>query len=197
MKSYDNEMAGDDGQPAIGSDDSYARGAARDAGTDDGARTGEGAADVAGQDTQRMLEEQREKYLRLAAEYDNFRRRTAKERQEAGTRGQAELLRHIIDALDDLARFSHVGPSAADASTIVEGVAMVEKKLLKALGAAGLQVVDPVDEQFDPALHEAVATEPAMSSEDDHTVARVFQPGYLFSGQLLRPARVVVKQWNG
>ena len=197
MKSFDNEMAGDDGQPAVGSDDAYARGSGRDAGTDDSARVADGAADVGGQDPQRLLEEQREKYLRLAAEYDNFRRRTAKERQEAGSRGQAELLRHIIDALDDLARFSHVDPASADASTIVQGVNMVEKKMLKALGAAGLQVVDPLDEQFDPALHEAVATEPAMSSEDDHTVARVFQPGYIFSGQLLRPARVVVKQWNG
>jgi molecular chaperone GrpE len=197
MKSFDNEMTGDDGQPAVGSDDSYARGAARDAGSDDGGRSGDGATDVAGQDTQRMLEEQREKYLRLAAEYDNFRRRTAKERQEAGSRAQADLVRHIVDGLDDLARFAHVDPASTDATTVVQGVEMVEKKLLKALGAAGLEVVNPIDEQFDPALHEAVATEPAMSSEDDHTVARVFQPGYVFSGQLLRPARVVVKQWNG
>ena len=50
---------------------------------------------------------------------------------------------------------------------------------------------------FDPTLHEAVTTEPALSPEDDHTVAKVFQPGYRFNGQLLRPARVVVKQWNG
>ena len=192
MKSYDNEMVGDDGQPSVGSDDSYVRGAAEQS-----TRAADVAADDVGQDTQRMLEEQRDKYLRLAAEYDNFRRRSAKERLEAGSRGQAELLRHIIDALDDLARFSHVDPAAADASTIVEGVAMVEKKMLKSLAAAGLEVIDPLDAQFDPSLHEAVATEPAASSEDDHTVARVFQPGYVFSGQLLRPARVVVKQWNG
>ena len=49
----------------------------------------------------------------------------------------------------------------------------------------------------DPALHEAVMTEPAVSKDEDHLVARVFQVGYLFNGQLLRPARVVVKQWNG
>jgi molecular chaperone GrpE len=54
-----------------------------------------------------------------------------------------------------------------------------------------------VGQPFDPALHEAVMTEPAESKEDDHLVARVFQVGYLFNGQLLRPARVVVKQWNG
>jgi molecular chaperone GrpE len=65
------------------------------------------------------------------------------------------------------------------------------------LAAAGLEVIDPVDQAFDPALHEAIATEPALSPEDDHVVAQVYQPGYVFAGQLLRPARVVVKQWNG
>ena len=142
------------------------------------------------------LDEQRERYLRLAAEYDNFRKRSARERQEAGSRAQADLVRHLIDALDDIARFAHVDPAATDSATIVQGVDMVERKLLKALGAAGLQVVNPVDQAFDPALHEAVATEPALSSEDDHMVARVYQPGYVFNGQLLRPARVVVKQWS-
>jgi molecular chaperone GrpE len=142
------------------------------------------------------LDEQRERYLRLAAEYDNFRKRSARERQEAGGRAQADLVRHLIDALDDIARFAHVDPATTDAATIVQGVDMVERKLLKALGAAGLQVVNPVDQTFDPALHEAVATEPALSSEDDRMVARVYQPGYVFNGQLLRPARVVVKQWS-
>ena len=74
---------------------------------------------------------------------------------------------------------------------------MVERKMMKALAAAGLQVINPVNQAFDPALHEAVATERALSPEDDHLVAQVYQPGYLFNGQLLRPARVVVNQWNG
>jgi molecular chaperone GrpE len=58
-------------------------------------------------------------------------------------------------------------------------------------------VVDPVGEAFDPAQHEAVATEPTTSKAEDHQVARVYQRGYVFGGQLLRPARVVVKQFNG
>ena len=74
---------------------------------------------------------------------------------------------------------------------------LVEKKLLKTLGGHGLELIDPVDHPFDPSFHEAVATEPALSPEDDHMVARVYQRGYLFRGQLLRPARVVVKQWLG
>ena len=152
---------------------------------------------VSGDDLQRQLDEHKDKYLRLAAEYDNHRRRSAKERLEAGTRAQADLVKHIIDALDDLARFAHVDPSTTDTSTIVEGVEMVEKKLVKALAGAGLEVVDPAGAPFDPARHEAVATEPAASRDDDHQVARVYQRGYMFGGQLLRPARVVVKQYNG
>lgn len=140
---------------------------------------------------------EREKYLRLAAEYDNFRKRSLKERLEAESRGQAELVKQLIDPLDDVARFAHVDPAATDAATIVQGVDMVEKKLLKMLSAAGLEIINPVDQSFDPALHEAVMTEPAAAQEDDHVVSRVFQPGYRFKGQLLRPARVVVKQWNG
>lgn len=140
---------------------------------------------------------ERDKYLRLAAEYDNYRKRAAKERQDAGARAQADLVRQLVEALDDVARFAHVDPATTDAGTIVQGVDMVEKKLLKALGNAGLEVINPVGETFDPALHEAVATEPTSAREDDHVVSRVYQPGYLFKSQLLRPARVVVKQWNG
>ena len=139
----------------------------------------------------------RDRYLRLAAEYDNYRKRSAKERQDAGTRAQADLVRQLVDALDDVARFAHVDPATTDSATIVQGVDMVEKKLLKSLGAAGLEIINPVGETFDPALHEAVATEPTSAQEDDHVVSRVYQPGYLFKSQLLRPARVVVKQWNG
>jgi len=138
-----------------------------------------------------------DRYLRLAAEYDNFRKRSIKERLEAGSRAQAELVRRLVDALDDLARFAHVDPATTDATTLVQGVEMVEKKLLRELNALGLEVLNPVDQAFDPAVHEAVATEPTPAKEDDHMVARVYQAGYLFQGQLIRPARVVVKQWNG
>src|SRR6185369_6525270 len=112
-------------------------------------------------------------------------------------RAQADLVKDLLDALDDLSRFAHVDPATVDASTVVQGAEMVEKKLLKALSAAGVEPVNPVNQSFDPKLHEAVATEPALSPEDDHVVSRVYQVGYVFNGQLLRPARVVVKQWNG
>lgn len=145
-------------------------------------------------DLQRELTLERDKYLRLAAEFDNFRKRMTKERFEAEARGQGELVRHMLDPLDDVARFAHLDPAAVDSATVVEGVAMVEKKLEKSLRAAGLETVNPVGEKFDPALHEAVATQPTDDPDFDHTVAQVYQVGYTFKGQMLRPARVVVRQ---
>jgi molecular chaperone GrpE len=170
-----------------------ARGSAQ-AGADPAADGASSPADTAGASD---LAGERDRYLRLAAEYDNYRKRSMKERQDAGARAQADLVRQMVEALDDVARFAHIDPSTTDSATVVQGVDMVEKKLLKALGAAGLEIINPVGETFDPALHEAVATEPTSAQEDDHVVSRVYQPGYVFKSQLLRPARVVVKQWNG
>jgi molecular chaperone GrpE len=190
----------DDFAPA-GDDGARAQGAAFDGSSDtdrqgqaDGTDTSTGDHGGAVSDD---LATERDKYLRLAAEYDNYRKRSAKERSDAGTRAQADLVRQLVEALDDVARFAHIDPATTDATTVVQGVDMVEKKLLKALGGAGLEIINPLGETFDPALHEAVATEPTSAPEDDHVVSRVYQPGYLFRSQLLRPARVVVKQWNG
>lgn len=199
MKERDNsEFDPLDGGPS--SDDAFARGAGSAAEDDydpsdapvDDAAVGDRIANL-----ERAVTEQRDKYLRLAAEYDNYRKRTARERTELGARAQAELVKQLIDGLDDLARFAHVDPATVDPSTLAQGVDMVEKKFFKTLGGAGLEIINPVNQTFDPQLHEAVATEPALSREDDHVVSRVYQVGYRFNGQLLRPARVVVKQWNG
>ena len=151
-------------------------------------------------DRERLLAEvaaEREKHLRLAAEFDNYRKRMIRERQEAGVKAQADLVQGLIEGLDDIMRFAHLDPSTVDSGTVVQGVAMVERKVMKTLAGHGLEIVDPIGRPFDPAFHEAVGTEPAESIDEDHVVARVYQPGYLFRGQLLRPARVVVKQWLG
>jgi molecular chaperone GrpE len=153
--------------------------------------------DVQGTDDGAAGDDQRERYLRLAAEYDNYRKRTSRERQEAHVRGQADMLKELIDPLDDLGRFAHVDPATTDAKTVIDGMALVEKKLAKVLATLGLEILNPIGQPFDPALHEAVMTEAAAAKDEDHLVARVFQVGYVFNGQLLRPARVVVKQWNG
>ena len=138
---------------------------------------------------------EREKYLRLAAEFDNYRKRSIRERQEAGSRAQTEVVQGLIEVLDDIMRFAHLDPATVDSTTVVQGVAMVERKIMKTLSGHGLELIEPLGRPFDPAFHEAVATEPATSEDEDHLVARVYQPGYLFRGQLVRPARVVVKQW--
>ena len=145
---------------------------------------------------QRQLDEQRDKYLRLAAEFDNYRKRMTRERQEIAVRTQADLIRQLLDSVDDLGRVTAVDASRVDPASIVTGVEAVQKKLLRALSTVGLEVLNPVDQPFNPELHEAVTTERALSPEDDHLIAQVYQPGYVLQGQLLRPARVVVKQWS-
>jgi molecular chaperone GrpE len=156
---------------------------------------GDAAAEIARLET--AVNTERDKHLRLAAEFDNFRKRMARERQDAGVRAQADLVQGLVEVLDDIMRFAHLDPETVDSGTVVQGVAMVERKVMKTLAGHGLEVVDPAGRPFDPAFHEAVGTEPATSADEDHFVARVYQPGYVFRGQLLRPARVVVKQWLG
>src|SRR2546427_90463 len=135
-------------------------------------------------------------YLRLAAEYDNFRKRTLKERTEVWSKAQADLVQRLVDALDDLARFAHIEPSAETAKTIHEGVDLVERKIWKELEAAGVRRVDQVGVPFDPNLHEAVTTAPASAPEEDHTVGAVLQAGYQLGGALIPPARGTGLTWQ-
>ncbi len=138
----------------------------------------------------------KDRYLRLAAEYDNFRKRALKERSELWARAQADVLQRLVDALDDLARFAHVDPEKTDAKTIHDGVDMVERKFWKQLEAIGVTRVDQVGVPFDPNLHEAVTMRRADHPGKDHTVGAVLQSGYLLGRQLLRPARVEVLTWQ-
>jgi molecular chaperone GrpE len=154
------------------------------------------ADDRATAQLQGQLAEQQDKLLRLAAEYDNYRKRAVRDRQKAELEGMALLIRGILESLDDIGRFAHVDPTTTDATTLQQGVEMVEKKLLKSLAGHGLEIVNPVGQPFDPAVHEALVTVPAENPDEDHLIAQVYQVGYLFNGQLLRAARVVVKQWN-
>jgi molecular chaperone GrpE len=155
-----------------------------------------GVTNISASEDMGALEAQRERYMRLAAEFDNYRKRTAKEAQQARARGQGDLIKTLLDSLDDLTRFAHVDPATTDCATLVTGVEMVEKNFLKALTAVGVEVIDPVELPFDPNLHEAVSTQAAETPDEDHMVAQVFQRDYMLGGQLLRPARVVVKQYQ-
>jgi len=139
----------------------------------------------------------KERHLRLAAEYDNYRKRTAKERTETWAQAQADLVSRLADALDDLSRFAHIDPAQTDAKTLHEGVDLVERKVWKELEAAGVTRIDQAGVPFDPHVHEAVTMQPAQNPKQDHTVGQVVQPGYKIRDTLLRPARVVVLTWQG
>jgi len=142
------------------------------------------------------VELHKDQHLRLAADFDNFRRRMQKERAETWSKAQAEVVTRVLDALDDLGRVAHLDPERTSPKDLAAGVELVERKMLKQFEAAGLVRVGQAGEKFDPATHEAVSTVPAQSPEQDHTVAAVFQPGYMFGSVLLRPARVQVHVWQ-
>lgn len=133
-----------------------------------------------------------DRHIRLAAEFDNYRKRIERERAETWTRAQAELAGRVLDALDDLERFAHHAADSDDA--LLQGVQLVERKLRQSLQAAGLEEIDAAGATFDPNSMEAVAMVPAESQEDDDVVSDVFQRGYRFKGTLIRPARVRVKK---
>jgi len=143
-----------------------------------------------------QLEESRDRHLRLAAEFDNFRKRVTRERTELGERAQAGLVTRLLDVLDDMDRLGADG-GAASPESIRQAVGLVDKKLRKELEAAGLERIDPVGQPFDPSLHEAVSALPPPSPDLDHTVSATFQTGYRFKGTLIRPARVQVYSEQG
>src|SRR2546430_2607843 len=120
----------------------------------------------------------KDRYLRLAAEYDNFKKRALRERTEAWQRAQADLVQRLVDGLDDLARFAHVDPGPTDAKTIHDGVDMVERKLWKALEAAGVTRGDQVGAPLEPHVHGAGTTRPADHPANRHTLAPVLQPAH-------------------
>lgn len=133
-----------------------------------------------------------DQHLRLAADFENYRKRVSAELSSGWVRAQAELARTLLEGLDDLQRVSRFTSEDATLDALIEGVDLVERKFLKALTDAGLQAVDPTGETFNPNTMEAMMRVPAEEDGQDDTVHQVFQKGYLFKDQLIRPARVSV-----
>ncbi|MGW8265159.1 MAG: nucleotide exchange factor GrpE [Longimicrobiales bacterium] len=154
-------------------------------GSDDGL---EAEVEILQEDLTRL----RDQHLRLAADFENYRKRVSAELASGWVRAQADLAGALLDGLDDLQRVSRFTSEDATLEALIEGVDLVERKLLKALTDAGLQVVDPTGEPFDPNTMEAMMRVPAEEEGQDETVHQVFQKGYLFRDQLVRPARVSV-----
>jgi molecular chaperone GrpE len=139
-------------------------------------------------------EDEAQKYLALAqrtqADFENYRKRMAREKAQAVDRGVAKVAKELLPALDHL---DHALKAAEGHEDVVKGFAMVRDELVAALARVGIQPFSPVGEPFDPNEHEAMVSQPAEDAESG-TVLEVFQQGYRLNGVVLRPARVVVAQ---
>lgn len=143
------------------------------------------------------LQASEDRFLRLAAEYDNYRKRTTREKGEAFDRGATDLIGRLLDELDDVDRLLTSDPEQTDYAAYRDGFALFAKKLGKELGNAGLERLEPNGETFDPNQHEAVSVLPTEEEAKDNVVAATFQPGYRFRGTVVRPARVQVWSVDG
>jgi len=186
---------GDGASPETASVDEASNGEVAQLGSD--ARQGDAAPteaepSTAPDDLQQEITTIKDRHLRLVAEFTNYRRRAESELSEAFGRGQADMLRSFVDGLDDLQRVGAFQAENTTVEALVEGVDLVERKFRQALEAAGVELIDPAGEVFDPNIMEAMLGVPTEDPEDDQKVQEVFQKGYRFKGQLVRPARVVV-----
>jgi molecular chaperone GrpE len=133
----------------------------------------------------------RDQLLRTAADFDNFRKRTRREVDDAHKRGKEELLRELLPVFDNLERaFLHAG-QASDAKAVADGVGMVLKQFGDTLGKVGIKRIAAVGVAFDPSLHEAIQ----QVETNDHpagTIVAEVQPGYAMGDRLVRASMVVV-----
>jgi molecular chaperone GrpE len=139
---------------------------------------------------------ERDAYLALAqrtqADFENYRKRVARELEGAQARGVSRLAGELVTALDNLERALAVATTAADTDAqLIEGLRLVQRELLAALSRAGVERYGEAGEAFDPALHEAVAHQPVEGAPAG-AVVEVYQAGYKLAGVVIRPARVLV-----
>ena len=151
-----------------------------------------GVADTSIEDLEIKLITEKDKYVRLVAEFTNYRRRVQQEISAARQRGQADLLRGFLEVLDDLERVSETDVKSTSVKTLIEGIGLVERKYQQELELAGVEGIDPLGEVFDPQFMEAMATVSTEISEEEGKVSEVFQKGYRLEDKLLRVARVSV-----
>lgn len=137
-------------------------------------------------------EDEKAKYLALAqrtqADFENYRKRMARENAAAVDRGVGKLAKELLPALDHL---DHALKAAEGHEDVIKGFALVRDEIVKALGRVGIQPFEPKGEMFDPNEHEAMVQQPSEDAESG-TVIEVYQQGYRINGAVLRPARVVV-----
>ena len=142
------------------------------------------------------LELVNDRHLRLAAEFENFRKRTRREQAELSVVAQADLARRLLPTLDDLARVSSTPPETTTVEALDAGLDLILRNLRKELEDAGLTRIEALGERFNPELHQALMTAETPDRELDETVSRVFVDGYVFRERLVRPAQVEVLTYS-
>jgi molecular chaperone GrpE len=148
---------------------------------------------------QRLAEELElvtDRHLRLAAEFENFRKRTRREQAELSVIAQAEFARRLLPTLDDLARVSSTPPETTTVQDLDAGLDLILRNLRKELEEAGLTRIEALGERFNPEFHQGIMTADTTDRDLDDTVSRVLVDGYVFRDRLVRPAQVEVMSYS-
>ena len=140
------------------------------------------------------IAELKDKYLRSVAEFDNYRKRTLKERAELILNGGEKVLTAILPVVDDMERAIENGAKTDDPQVLREGMEIIYHKLLKVIEAQGVTVIDTNDADFDTDIHEAVAMVPGMGDDKKGKVIDCLQKGYKLNDKVIRHAKVAVGQ---
>jgi molecular chaperone GrpE len=143
------------------------------------------------EDLRRQLAEKQDRLLRAIAEVDNVKRRTQRERDEYVRYANESLVRDLLPILDNFDRALEAARATQEATKVVDGVALIQRELLKVLERVGVARYSALGERFDPNRHEATARVVSVNQPPDTVVAEM-TPGYLLNGRVLRPAQVVV-----
>ena len=141
---------------------------------------------------QEALEEQKDKYLRLSAEFDNYRKRTLKEKAELILNGGEKSLGSILPVVDDFERAIKTMETATDVNAVKEGVELIYNKFMAVLAQNGVKVIETKDQPLDTDFHEAIAVIPAPSEAQKGKILDCVQTGYTLNDKVLRHAKVVV-----
>ena len=139
--------------------------------------------------------EQKDHFLRLQAEFENFRRRSLKEKQESLRFGHQNLVKDLLSAVDNLERAMEHGAQNAGAEVrgVLDGIALVHREILSTFEKHGVSQIDAAGQDFDPAVHEAIGQIPS-AEVPPNTVVQVLQKGYVIHDRMVRPSRVLVSR---
>ena len=155
------------------------------------AKAGQDAKDKALADARQEAQDLKERYLRLQAEWDNFRKRNAAEREDEKIRANERIVKDLIPVVDDFERAIAHAEDADDIVALKEGVEAVHTKIMDVFSKSHVEVIDPEGEPFDANRHQAIGTTEDDSVYDE-TVTQVLQKGYEMGGHVIRPAMVMV-----